>query len=105
VRPFSASLLLLLALIASCVPRSERRETNTEAASGPPAAPRDEHTAGEVVAGSPRMESAPELGPRPGADWVRVRGAWRWDGVRYVWVAPHWEKRDASFARPYPGER
>jgi hypothetical protein len=93
--------LLLLLTLGACVPRAERRESNTEAAAGAPAPPREEHTAGEVVAGSPKLQGTPELGARPGDDWVRVPGAWRWDGVRYLWIGPHWEKKSASYARPY----
>ncbi len=96
---------LVAVALSGCVAAAERRASNADAAQGPPPPPRSEHTAGEVVAGSPKAAPDPEPGPAPGRDYVWVSGAWRWDGVRYEWVAGHWQKKHADFERPYPGER
>lgn len=90
--------------LSGCVAAAERRATNSDAAAGPPPPPRSDHTAGEIVAGSPKAAPDPVPESPPGADYVWVRGAWHWNGARYEWIAAHWQKKGADFTRPYPGE-
>ncbi len=64
-----------------------------------PPRPDERRSAGDLLVQGPpepRNEARP---PKPSPDSVWVDGAWRWDGVRYVWQPGRWEPNRPSWVR------
>lgn len=97
IRAVRGSLLLVIALVPACVAGAEQRPSRGETQTPPPE-PRQERTAGELLVNAPPPPHEPPRGAPPFADAAWVPGYWHWDGVRYVWVAGHWEKARPAWA-------
>ncbi len=89
--------LLVFALLPSCVVGTEQRPSRVEAQTPPPP-PAEQRSAGELVADVPPTPNEPPRGAAPSADAAWVPGYWHWDGVRYVWIAGHWEREHPLWA-------
>lgn len=46
-----------------------------------------------VVVREPPPDPGETVTTSPGADYVWIRGHWRWNGAEYVWVRGHWAVR------------
>lgn len=80
-RALAVGVVFPMVLALACVTGRESRPTRAEAAAGPPA----------------RHEETPPKNVPPDQIWVA--GYWRWDGVRYVWIPGHLEKRAPGYVR------
>jgi hypothetical protein len=97
---FRCAIVCSALLAWGCVATARSRPTSGEAAAGPPPPPAAERTAGQLVARTPRSpppDAVPDPRSHPGKFWVR--GYWRWDGVRWVWMAGRWERERQPWAR------
>jgi len=52
---------------------------------------------------APPAEVVETIPPSPGADYVWVRGHYRWDGAGYVWIRGHWQQAPAGYREWVPG--
>jgi hypothetical protein len=90
------ALCVLILSTAACVARAPKRPTQGEAARSSPLPPTNDRTAAELI--GPSSQAGPdEPGPAP-AGTIWVNGYWHWSGVRWVWVAGHWERPKPHFA-------
>ncbi len=93
----AVALVALIAASAGCVSGAERRLSAPERSLGPPVAAEQVGAVGLLHPAEPAITAeAAEPGARRG-DREYVAGAWRWDGVRWVWRDGAWEARSPAY--------